>query len=235
MGLPRIRSLVAPLCFLLLASSWLVSDVDCAKKAGGSAPAAAPEATIEEVSAKQLERLLEDKDYVAVYWYARSCTTCDTVLAELEHIDDDTDSFGVDFVKINDKRLAKQYGITKFPALTYFREKEPIIYEGDLMDEAGVLDFLTSLEAMDLPDRIEEVNAKILSKIIEDSDYVAVLFCKCSAIFFVCHSVAKRYLQSKSALYAYRSPVRTHTCYAPISSSSWRCIVFVLYICLFSF
>lgn len=58
------------------------------------------------------------------------------------------------------------------------REKEPIIYEGDLMDEAGVLDFLTSLEAMDLPDRIEEVNSKILSKIIEDSDYVAVLFCK---------------------------------------------------------
>uniref|UniRef100_A0A903ZH00 Thioredoxin domain-containing protein n=1 Tax=Anopheles quadriannulatus TaxID=34691 RepID=A0A903ZH00_ANOQN len=178
MGLPRIRSLVAPLCFLLLASSWLVSDVDCAKKAAASVPAAAPEATIEEVSAKQLERLLEDKDYVAVYWYARSCTTCDTVLAELEHIDDDTDSFGVDFVKINDKRLAKQYGITKFPALTYFREKEPIIYEGDLMDEAGVLDFLTSLEAMDLPDRIEEVNAKILSKIIEDSDYVAVLFYK---------------------------------------------------------
>ena len=58
------------------------------------------------------------------------------------------------------------------------REKEPIIYEGDLMDEEGVLDFLTSLEAMDLPDRIEEVNAKILSKIIEETDYVAVLFCK---------------------------------------------------------
>lgn len=52
---------------------------------------------------------------------ARSCVTCDRVLAELEKIDDDTDSFGVDFVKINDKRLAKQYGINKFPALTYFR------------------------------------------------------------------------------------------------------------------
>lgn len=61
---------------------------------------------------------------------ARSCVTCDKVLEELEKIDDDTDTFGVDFVKINDKRLAKQYGITKFPALTYFREKEPIIYEG---------------------------------------------------------------------------------------------------------
>lgn len=131
-----------------------------------------------------------------IFTDARSCVTCDTVLAELEKIDDDTDSFGVDFVKINDKRLAKNYGIKNFPALTYFRyaskltclmfwnkallcrEKEPIIYEGDLMDEEGVLDFLTSLEAMDLPDRIEEVNGKILSKIIEDTDYVAVLFCE---------------------------------------------------------
>lgn len=51
------------------------------------------------------------------------------------------------------------------------------------MDEEGVLDFLTSLEAMDLPDRIEEVNGKILSKIIEDTDYVAVLFCKCEHRF----------------------------------------------------
>jgi len=47
------------------------------------------------------------------------------------------------------------------------------------MDEENVLDFLTSLEAMDLPDRIEEVNAKILSKIVQETDYVAVLFCKC--------------------------------------------------------
>lgn len=46
------------------------------------------------------------------------------------------------------------------------------------MDEENVLDFLTSLEAMDLPDRIEEVNSKILEKIVEDTDYVAVLFCK---------------------------------------------------------
>ncbi|XP_026322362.1 uncharacterized protein LOC113231978 isoform X3 [Hyposmocoma kahamanoa] len=156
-----------------LAAVLLLAAAATARK-----PAAAKhEPQIEEVTAKQLERVLEEKDFVAVFWYARSCVTCDKVLEELEKIDDDTDTFGVDFVKINDKRLAKQYGITKFPALTYFREKEPIIYEGDLMDEESVLDFLTSLEAMDLPDRIEEINQKILSKIIEDTDYVAVLFC----------------------------------------------------------
>ncbi|XP_060833946.1 uncharacterized protein LOC132917289 isoform X2 [Rhopalosiphum padi] len=136
------------------------------------------EPIIEEVTAKQLERVLNEKDYVAVFWYTRSCHTCDKVLEELENIDDDTDTFGVDFVKINDKRLAKHYGIKNFPALTYFRKKEPIIYEGDLMDEDSVLEFLTSLEALDLPDRIEEVNSKILQKIIEDTDYVAVLFYK---------------------------------------------------------
>lgn len=55
------------------------------------------------------------------------------------------------------------------------------------MDEENVLDFLTSLEAMDLPDRIEEVNARILSKIVQDTDYVAVLFCEydhiCTRLF----------------------------------------------------
>ena len=61
--------------------------------------------------------------------------------------------------------------------------------EGDLLDEDQVLEFLTSLEAMDLPDQIEEVNAKILEKIIHDTNYVAVLFCKSVPSFFVCLTV----------------------------------------------
>lgn len=89
------------------------------------------------------------------------------------------------FIKIHDK--AKQIDSNEYFWLKFTREKEPIIYDGDLMDEEGVLDFLTSLEAMDLPDRIEEVNAKILSKIIEETDFVAVLFCKC----FICQKIEK--------------------------------------------
>ncbi|XP_014468407.1 PREDICTED: uncharacterized protein LOC106741192 isoform X5 [Dinoponera quadriceps] len=177
---PRIP-IVLLTVLLALVSAPLLGQADAATRTKvEESPRKQKEAepVIEEVTAKQLERLLNEKDFVAVYWYARSCTTCDKVLAELEKIDDDTDHFGVDFVKINDKRLAKQYGIKNFPALTYFREKEPIIYEGDLMDEENVLDFLTSLEAMDLPDRIEEVNAKILGKIVEETDFVAVLFYK---------------------------------------------------------
>lgn len=67
------------------------------------------------------------------------------------------------------------------------------------MDEENVLDFLTSLEAMDLPDRIEEVNAKILDKIVEDTEFVAVLFCEFIQRFLIAiyPSIHNWYLKSK--------------------------------------
>ena len=69
-------------------------------------------------------------DFVAVFWYARNCRLCDSVLEDLETIDDDAEKFSVYFVKINDKRLAKSYGIEKFPALTFFRDEEMTLFEG---------------------------------------------------------------------------------------------------------
>lgn len=67
---------VAALVCVLLAFVSLPATVECAKKASGSSsPAAAPatpaaghEPVIEEVTQKQLERILQEKDYVAVYW-----------------------------------------------------------------------------------------------------------------------------------------------------------------------
>ena len=47
----------------------------------------------------------------------------------------------------------------------------------DLGDAETVLDFLSSPEALDLPDHIEEVGAKQLEALIEDKTFVAVLFC----------------------------------------------------------
>lgn len=43
--------------------------VECgSKKSSSSAATSEHEPTIEEVSAKQLEKILAEKDYVAVYW-----------------------------------------------------------------------------------------------------------------------------------------------------------------------
>lgn len=39
----------------------------------------------------------------------------------LELIDDEADSFGIDFVKNDDPQTAKLYNVYKVPALVYFR------------------------------------------------------------------------------------------------------------------
>ncbi|GIY02018.1 thioredoxin domain-containing protein [Caerostris extrusa] len=117
-------------------------------------------------------------DVNSVFFDTKSCKDCGVVLEELERIDDDAGNFGVAMVKNSEKSTAKKYGVTSFPALMYFRNQQPAIFDGDLKDEEKVLAWLTDLDSMELPDKIEEVNAKILENLIEDSDYLAVLVYK---------------------------------------------------------
>lgn len=60
------------------------------------------------------------------------CKQCPRVLAEVEHIDDEADKAGIDFVKIDDKQMAKEYGVFALPAIVFFKptSKEPVIYAG---------------------------------------------------------------------------------------------------------
>lgn len=57
------------------------------------------------------------------------------MLAEIEHIDDEADGAGINFVKIDDKKMAKEYGIFALPAILFFKQnsKEPVIYAGKSM------------------------------------------------------------------------------------------------------
>ena len=52
------------------------------------------------------------------------------MLTELENIDDECDSHGITFVKISNLAEAKEYGLDDLPALVYFENKIPSIYEG---------------------------------------------------------------------------------------------------------
>ena len=49
----------------------------------------------------------------------------------MERIDGETDELDINFVKINDPKYAKKYGVSKLPALVYFRKKFPSIYRGE--------------------------------------------------------------------------------------------------------
>ena len=52
------------------------------------------------------------------------------VLAELEHIDDECDMYGIHFIKIDDPAEAREYGIDDVPSLVYFENSIPHLYEG---------------------------------------------------------------------------------------------------------
>lgn len=98
------------------------------------------------------------------------------MLEELENIDDDCEVYGINFVKIQDHNLAKRYGIKNYPALVYFRNGNPLIYDGDLRNEELVFEWLIEDENRELADEIEDVNSKMLEKLINDKPFLAVLF-----------------------------------------------------------
>lgn len=112
--------------------------------------------------------LLDDED----------CPECDEIMEALEKIDGEADLFGIDFVKISSPEAAEKYGIINLPSLTYFRKKTPIIYDGDLTQEDKILAWLTSQDVFEIKNEIEEVNKKMLDKLLDENEFLAVFFCK---------------------------------------------------------
>ncbi|KAA0194825.1 hypothetical protein HAZT_HAZT000150 [Hyalella azteca] len=131
---------------------------------------------IESINAKMLKKMLDETPFIAVFFYDDDCVDCEQVLRELENIDEQVDQFGIDFVKINDPEAAQRFNVLHTPALVYFRKKIPLVYDGDLLDEDKVCAWLTSQEAFEIKDEIEEVNRKMLEKLLGENDFVAVYF-----------------------------------------------------------
>ena len=63
------------------------------------------------------------------------------VLNEMENIDDDLEREGIVMIRIDNAEEAKEYGLDHLPAMVYFENKIPAIYEGDLMNEDEVLEW----------------------------------------------------------------------------------------------
>lgn len=78
-------------------------------------------------------------------------------------------------MKIENSEEAKEYGITKIPALVYFEQGVPTLYEGSLEDEQKVLKWF---EHQQKNDEIEDVTDEMLDLLLGRMQYVAVLFCK---------------------------------------------------------
>ena len=60
-------------------------------------------------------------------------------MTELENIDDECDNYGIQMVKLQDPQLAKRYGIKTFPALVYFRNGNPLTYDGKSSESHDII------------------------------------------------------------------------------------------------
>lgn len=56
---------------------------------------------------------------------------------------------------------------------------------GDLLDEEKVFHWLTSQDVFEIKDEIEEVNRKMLEKLLDENDFVAVYFCELLFVYIL--------------------------------------------------
>jgi len=130
---------------------------------------------IEEVEFKSLEAMVSAVENIAVLFYNSKSSKMDQILESVETIDDDCDTRGVHFVKISDPAAAYHYGISTLPTLVYFKNSVPNLFDGELLDDEGVLQWLmTHLESAE----IEEVSSSMLGRLIRDTRNIVVIFCK---------------------------------------------------------
>lgn len=95
------------------------------------------------------------------------------VLNELENIDDELEKEEIVIARLDNAEEAREYGLDHLPALVYFENEIPAIYEGDLMNEEEVLEWL---KLQKYSATIEEVTDEILQDLIEEHEYVCVYF-----------------------------------------------------------
>ncbi|EFO15723.1 hypothetical protein LOAG_12786 [Loa loa] len=106
--------------------------------------------TIEDVDEDKIDEIIRDatKNLVIFFYdgYAK-CPNCGEALAKVEEIDDDIEATGyIEVVKTDDRSVARELGVATFPALVYFRRKNPITYDGDFKDSNEILRWLRSHE-----------------------------------------------------------------------------------------
>jgi len=79
-------------------------------------------------------------------------------------------------LKINDKKAAKAHGVRNFPSLSIIRSGDISHYDGELVDQEAVADFLVNDDQDDGDTKIEHVTASELELLVTNNKYVAVFF-----------------------------------------------------------
>ena len=100
-------------------------------------------------------------------------TDDESFVKQMETLDDDMDNISVPLVKISDESKALEFGLDKLPAIVYFKNQIPGLFDGDTTDTKSVLEWLTTRKT---ENNIQLVSDPILEDIVDKFPYVACLF-----------------------------------------------------------
>ncbi|XP_012268949.1 uncharacterized protein LOC105693526 [Athalia rosae] len=90
-----------------------------------------PASPLETVSDDDLMNLIRTEKYVIVYFTKKDCEQCDAIENELVHLREDlVDSLGAWVVKALNSQMVRLYSPNKEPALIFFRQGIPLLYDG---------------------------------------------------------------------------------------------------------
>lgn len=135
---------------------------------------------IEKVTPAMLKTLAEEEEYVVALFLNncdKNAEQCEATLDELDNIAEALDDIGVTFVYIDDESYAAKMSITTFPAILFFRNGEQINFEGHVENEMAVLKFVTDLNNLMIPGKIEEIGISMLEFLMrEKRDVFALLY-----------------------------------------------------------
>ena len=76
------------------------------------------------------------------------------------------------------RKVAKKFNVTSFPTVSLFRggTAHALLFKGNPLRAEELLDFLTSEESLQLPDKIERVDAEGLDELVAEETLVAAVF-----------------------------------------------------------
>ena len=124
-----------------------------------------------------MESALERLEYVAVIFYDETNSNDLDIIDSYESINDECKQNDIRLVKTSDDDLRKETGIPDdSPILIYYENDVPFLYNVHPLDPDETEDTLNWLIEQRNTAAIEEVTDAMLEDIIDDNEYVAVLF-----------------------------------------------------------
>ena len=124
-----------------------------------------------------MESALERLEYVAVILYDEEDATNLDIINEYEEINDECKQNDIRLVKTSDDQLRKETGLAEdSPILIYYENDVPFLYNVHPLDPDEVDETLQWIIEQRNTAAVEEVTDAMLEDILEDHEYVAVLF-----------------------------------------------------------